>query len=102
MQSDQLLSLMLDPSHVLTASGLTPDPWQSQFLRSTDRHTLINVCRQGGKSRAVSALAIHTALFRPHSTTIILSPVQRQSTECFHKILQAYNALKRPVAATYE
>src|SRR4051794_33432491 len=34
--------------------------------------------------------------------TWLVSPVQRQSTEVFHKILEAYNAINRPIRAEYE
>jgi hypothetical protein len=102
MTPAQMTRLIYDPTEVLVAAGFTPDPWQREFLRAHHPQSLLNVCRQGGKSRAVSALAIHTALFTKASTTLILSPGQRQSTEVFHKIIQAYNALERPIKAEYE
>ena len=97
-----LAKMVLDPAEILRAIGIEPDPWQQDFLNSYDQQTLLNITRQGGKSRAVSALALHTALFQPGSTTLIISPGQRQSTEVFHKIIEAYTAIDRPVAATYE
>jgi hypothetical protein len=95
----QSLLLALDPAEVLRAQGLTPDPWQQQLLTSTDRHILLNCSRQSGKSTTVAALALHTALFGPSALVLILSPTLRQSGELFRKVLAAYNALNRPVAA---
>lgn len=102
MNAAKLARMVLDPCEILLALGITPDPWQQDFLRSWAPQVLLNITRQGGKSRAVSALALHTGLFQPGSTTIIVSPAQRQSTEVFHKIIEAYTACDRPVAATYE
>jgi hypothetical protein len=102
MTASQLAKMILDPAEILRALGIQPDPWQQDFLSGYHPQTLLNICRQGGKSRAVSALALHTALFTPQSTTLIISPGQRQSTEVFHKIVEAYTAIGRPIAATYE
>jgi hypothetical protein len=102
MKPADLAKLVYDPSEILRAAGFPPDKWQRDFLRSHHPQTLLNITRQGGKSRATSAKAIHTALFNPNSTTLILSPGQRQSSEIFHKVLEAYNAVGRPVKATYE
>ncbi len=93
------LALVLDPSLVLTAQGITPDPWQRDLLLSGSRQVLLNCSRQSGKSRAVSALALHTALCRPGSLTLLLSASLRQSLELFRKVLEGYEALGRPVKA---
>jgi hypothetical protein len=93
------LALALDPSLILRARGLDPDPWQRMLLFCTDRQVLLNCSRQSGKSTTVSALALHTALFTPGALVLLLSPSQRQSGEIFRKVLDAYNALGRPVPA---
>jgi hypothetical protein len=59
----QLLALALDPSRILEARGIPPDPWQRVLLLSNDRQILLNCSRQSGKSTVVSVLALHTALF---------------------------------------
>jgi hypothetical protein len=82
------LVLALDPSLILDAGVLTADPWQRQFLASTERRMLLNCCRQAGKSTVVSALALHTVLFSPGSLVLILSPSQRQSAGCSHPSFQ--------------
>jgi Terminase large subunit, T4likevirus-type, N-terminal/Terminase RNaseH-like domain len=97
-----LLSLALDPAHILLARGLEPDPWQRRLLLSGDRQILLNCSRQAGKSTVVSALALHMTLFTPASLVLLLSPSQRQSCEIFRKVIEAYNALGRPVRASRE
>src|SRR5712692_7449238 len=102
MNLHQTLSLALDSSQILVARGLTPDPWQRDLLLSTDRQVLLNCSRQSGKSTVVSALALHTALFTPGGLVLLLSPSQRQSSEIFRKVLEAYKALGRPLRSVYE
>jgi hypothetical protein len=95
----QLVRLALDPSDILRAQGLNPDPWQRELLWSTQPQILLNCSRQSGKSTTVAALALHTALFRPHSLVVLLSPTQRQSGEIFRKVLDGYHALDDSVPA---
>ncbi|HVS34581.1 MAG TPA: terminase family protein [Gemmataceae bacterium] len=94
--------LALDPSAILVARGLTPDPWQRDFLFARDRQILLNCSRQSGKSTVVSALALHAALFTPGGLVLLLSPSQRQSAEIFRKVHESYVALGRPIPAVYE
>jgi hypothetical protein len=100
MDAARSLALGLDPSLILHAQGLVPDPWQCEFLRCADRRVLLNCCRQSGKSTATAAHALHTALFRPRALVLLLSPTQRQSDELFRKVRDAYDALGRPVPPT--
>jgi hypothetical protein len=102
MTPRQALLLVLNPAHILRAQGLTPDPWQQQFLLSNHPQVLLNCSRQSGKSTVVAALALHTALFRPASLTVLLSPTQRQSIEVFRKVIDGFQALRRPVATVLE
>jgi hypothetical protein len=85
MDAARTMALMLDPSLILAAQGLAPDPWQRDLLLSTDNSILLCCSRQAGKSTTVAALAVHTALFRVPALTLILSPSQRQSAETFRK-----------------
>jgi hypothetical protein len=94
-----MFALALDPSLILEARGVHPDPWQRAFLLSADRQVLLNCSRQSGKSTVVSALALHTALFTAGSLVLLLSPSQRQSAEIFRKVIDAYRALGKPVSA---
>jgi Terminase large subunit, T4likevirus-type, N-terminal len=102
MPDADLLALALDPSRILAAQGLTPDPWQGELLSSTAPAILLNCSRGAGKSRTVSILALHTALFRPDSLVLLISRSQRQSGELYRYVKQAYSALGRPVPAAKE
>jgi hypothetical protein len=102
MNQSSLIAAAIDPSLILKSMNLDADPWQRDLLLCQDRQIILNCCRQAGKSRTVSALALHTAIFTPGSLTLILSPGQRQSSEVFKKVLEAYNAIGRPVKAEYE
>jgi Terminase large subunit, T4likevirus-type, N-terminal len=94
--------MALDPSRILRHVGLVPDHWQREVLLSQQRQILLNCCRQAGKSTVASVLALHTALFQPRQLVLLLSPGQRQSSEIFRKVLDAYSAIGRPVPAVYE
>jgi hypothetical protein len=93
------LASLFDPSHILRARGLLPDPWQQEILMSTERQILLNCSRQSGKSTAVAALALHTALSRPGNLVLLLSPSLRQSLELFRKVTECYEAMGRPTGA---
>ena len=97
MNATDLLLLALDPARILQAQGLTADPWQREFLLSQARNILLNCCRGAGKSRTTSALALHTALFRPNSLTLLVSRSLRQSSELFRYVKQNYSAIGRPL-----
>jgi len=94
MTPDHSLALALDPSLILHAGGLAPDPWQRNVLASNERQVLLNCCRQAGESTVVSAIALHTILFSPGSLVLILSPSQRQSSDTFSKVLDHYKRRK--------
>lgn len=96
-----LTRLALEPALILDARGLPPDPWQRQLLECPERQLLLCCSRQSGKSTAVSALALHAALFRPAALVLLLSPTIRQSAEIFRKVLEADDALGRPLSATH-
>ena len=99
MSPRDLLALALDPSRVLRARGLEPDPWQRDLLLSADRQLLLNCARQSGKSTTVAALALHAALFTPGGLVLLTAPSLRQSEEIFRKVLDGYRALGRPIGA---
>ena len=101
MNLNALLSVALDPARVLLARGMRPDPWQRAFLLGRSRQVLLCCSRQSGKSTVVSALALHTALFTPGALVLLLSPSQRQSAEIFRKVLEADDALGRPLPSVY-
>jgi hypothetical protein len=70
--------------HVL---GIQLDPWQAKALRSKSDQIIMNVHRQAGKSTIAAIMALHDSLYRPRSTTLVVSRSQRQSRELFKKIV---------------
>jgi hypothetical protein len=59
---------------------------------------LLLCSRQAGKSSVAGALALQTALTRPRSLVLLLSPTLRQSGELFRdKMLPLWRALGRPL-----
>jgi hypothetical protein len=81
---------------------LSPDPWQTDLLRSDADRILLLCSRQAGKSSTAAALAIRTALLEPGSPVLLLSPSLRQSGELFRKVQDLYTALGRPVPPVRE
>ncbi len=99
MNAHELLVAAFDPGAILRAQELTPDPWQRELLVSTAPRVLLNCSRGAGKSRVSSALALHTALFKPGSLVLLLSRALRQATELLRYVKQGWRALGRPVSA---
>ena len=72
-----------------------PDNWQARVLESNN-NTLLNVCRQAGKSTTCAVLALHRAIFYPKSLILCLSPSQRQSAELYRKVVDFMALLSNP------
>src|SRR5439155_2980261 len=87
--------LRADPTAVMAAAGMTPDPWQEGVLRSDAVQVLLLCGRQMGKSSVAAALALSAALLRPASPVLLLSPSERQSGELFRKVTDLYDAAGR-------
>ena len=88
------LACALDPAlWAERVSGFKLDPWQKRALRSHARQALWNCARQSGKSTVAALLALHRAIYKPGSLTLLLSPSLRQSAELFRKVAQFYSAL---------
>lgn len=60
--------------------GVDPDPLQASLLRSRAHRSLLNCCRQWGKSTMAGVGALHEGTYSAHSKTVVLSPTQRQSS----------------------
>lgn len=84
----------LDPVEFSRYISIEPDPWQADVLRSEDRRLLLNCSRQSGKSTTTAIKALHTALYKPHSLILLVSPSLRQSQELFRKVKEGYFAMK--------
>lgn len=96
------LACALDPAELARKVGLPPDPWQEEFLRSTESRILLNCARQSGKSTVTALLGVHTAVYEPGALVLLLSPSQRQSQELFLKALEVYHKLEDPPPAKAE
>lgn len=86
----------LDPVAFSRSIGIDPDPWQAEVLRCENKRILLNCCRQAGKSTTTATKALHTALYRPKSLILLVSPSLRQSQELFRKVSDARMAMKNP------
>ena len=93
------LARALDPSLIAHDCGITLDKWQADLMRSTAPRILLLCARQTGKTTTTGFIALATAIYKPGSLTLILSPSQRQSAEmqrtvmAFHSKLQGAPAL---------
>jgi hypothetical protein len=96
------LAIRFDPSLLMEAAGLTPDPWQARALRSEAKRLLILAPRQSGKSTTTSLIALHPALFQDGSLILLVSKSERQSLELFRKVVEMYHRLGDPVPLTRE
>ncbi len=97
MNPSRALALLLDPTLILAAQGLTPDPWQRDLLFSREPYLLLNCARQTGKSTTVASIALHRLLTEAGSLVLLVAPSERQSHELFRKVIHAYQALDQPI-----
>ncbi|WP_405750017.1 terminase family protein [Streptomyces sp. NBC_00012] len=63
----------------LQAVGAQPDPWQRRVLASRSRRLIVIAARQSGKGSVSAARALHLAVTRPGSLTLIVSASERQA-----------------------
>lgn len=84
----------LDPVAFSRYIGIEPDPWQAEVLRYEGKRLLLNCSRQSGKSTTTATKALHTALYRPKSLILLVSPSLRQSQELFRKVKDGYQAME--------
>jgi hypothetical protein len=82
----------MDPVFMAACVGLVPDDWQETVLR-TDENTLINICRQAGKSTFSALKAYHKVSWSPGSTVVMVSRALRQSGELFRKFIGFHQRL---------
>jgi hypothetical protein len=85
-----------DPVELFRAAVGEPDPWQAEVLMSSSPRVLLNCCRQSGKSTVAALLNVHTALYRPGSLCLMVSPTLRQSGELFRKARGLYGLVAPP------
>jgi hypothetical protein len=96
------LVTMANPVALARATGMLPDKWQTDVLRTDASRILILASRQIGKSTVASIMAMHVALYAPRSLVLLVSPSLKQSQELFRSCLTLYRTLGRPVDASSE
>lgn len=84
------LAYSLDAVAFARDSGIEPDPWQADFLRSSSRRKLILATRQSGKSETCVLHANHVGHTEPGETILVVSPAQRISNEFVRRARQRY------------
>jgi len=84
----------LDPVEFSRHIGIEPDPWQAEVLRYEGKRLLLNCSRQSGKSTTSATLGLHSAIYRPKSLILLVSPSLRQSQELFRKVKEAYKNME--------
>jgi terminase large subunit-like protein len=84
----------LDPTLLATDCGIEPDAVQRRLLTTTSRKTIVNCCRQWGKSTTTAVLAVHEALYAAPAMIVLVSPSQPQSTELFRKVHRFWEQLE--------
>ena len=80
------VAFALDPVLFAAACGVVCDPWQAALLRARPNRALLNCSRQSGKSTVCAVLGLHTAIFTPGTTVVIVSPTQNQSAELLRTV----------------
>jgi len=61
--------------------GITPDDRQAALLQAAGKRTILNCCRQWGKSTITAAKTVELAYRKPGSLVIVVAPGARQSHE---------------------
>jgi hypothetical protein len=61
--------------------GITPDDRQAALLATSSKRTILNCCRQWGKSTITAAKTVELAYRNPGSLVIVVAPGARQSHE---------------------
>ena len=73
------------PGWALAKLWFAADPAQARVLRTASRRVILNCTRQWGKSTVTAAKAVHAAVTRAQSLTLVVSPSARQSGEFVRK-----------------
>jgi hypothetical protein len=86
------LASALDPVQLVVRTGLQPDDWQADLLRSDAEQMMLLCSRQAGKSTVSAHLAAHEANYGPPAPILLLSPSLRQSQELFRTVKASVSA----------
>ncbi len=96
------LAAAADPVAFAAGFGFVAEPWQERLLRSRSRRVLVACARQVGKTHTTTIRAVHTAVYRPGSLVLLISPSQRQSDEMLRRCREVYRVAGRPVSVKAE
>jgi hypothetical protein len=96
------LARALDPCLIAADCNITLDKWQAALMRSTAPRVLLLCARQTGKTTTTGFIALATAIYKPGSLTLILSPSQRQSAEMQRTIMSFHAKLQGAPTLTQE
>lgn len=85
-----------DPVLFAESVGKPPDDWQERVLTHRGKDLILNCARQAGKSTFAGIRALHVALTKEASLTLVISPSQRQSAELLLKVKDCIRAMAAP------
>lgn len=94
------ISLSTDPGRVFRSMGMTPDPWQEQFLLDPAKRRLMLCCRRAGKTIVSAAKTLVHCLTEPNRACLVFSPTRRQSQEYIRYVTCFDSSLGYPVKVT--
>jgi len=81
------------PVELAERLGIELDQWQRDALMAPQSGKLLLASRQAGKSTTASIDVLHTALYKPGSLSLILSPSERQSKRLLRTVRKHYAKL---------
>lgn len=90
----------LDAAQMMEDLGISPDPWQVDFLRSNHKQFILVCSRRAGKTAAVAVKCLHHAMFSPPgkpATVMLFAPAGKQTEEVLHELHKFYGQLGHPV-----
>ena len=96
------LARALDQTLIASDCGIILDKWQRDLMRSSAPRVLLLCSRQSGKTTTTSFIGLSTAIYKPGSLTLILSPSQRQSAEMQRTIMGFHAKLQGAPTLTQE
>ncbi|MGO4440597.1 terminase large subunit domain-containing protein [Rhizobium sp. RAF56] len=82
---EAISAYMLCPSYFAISTGLDPAWWQAALLDAYDRRVGCLAARQSGKSLVTARKAVCFSVCNPGSTSLIIAPTLRQSSELLLK-----------------
>ncbi len=92
----------IDPVSLMRAAGMDPDDWQAELLSVRPARALLCCGRQVGKSTCAAVMALHEAVTIDDSTTLMVSPSQRQSSELLSRVRSLLSQLPDPPGVANE